>query len=160
MESEGLYYSGCDHWPSSRSLYEVGPILSLVFQRKSKNDAFSGTLSIKASRSRDIFFYQNAALIDGLRFMSRGSDMITHTTWPSIHISFYLTIHPSPPSLSLSLSSTLSLSLHHPPSVLYPMRHISLPPAHHLHQPHFFLFSSLSTICSPLLPCPARNCWN
>lgn len=100
MNREKPYYFWCDHWPWSTSLCVVRPILSLVFQGKSKSDAFNCTLSIKAGRSRGIF-YQNAALIDGLRFMSRSSDMITHTTWPSIHISFYSTIHPFPRSLYL-----------------------------------------------------------
>lgn len=115
----------------------------MVFQGKCKSDTFSSTLSIKTGTSRSIFFYQNAALIDGLRFMSCSSDVITHTTLPSIHIFFASTFIP-PLSLFTCSPSTLSLSHHrHPPSVLCPMCHISLPP--HFHHFHFLLlFLSLS----------------
>lgn len=104
----------------SRSLCREEPILSLVFQGKSKSDTFNGTLSIKAGRSRGIFFYQNAELIDRLRFMSRSSDItrvILGLQFTSVFASQFIPLT----SFFTCSPFTLSLSLHHPPSVLYPM---------------------------------------
>lgn len=74
--------------------------------------------------------------------MSRSSDMITQPTWPSIHISFCLTIHPTPHSLLTCSPSTLSSSLH-----LYTVCHISFP------QPTAFT-TLISCYSSPPLSSP------
>lgn len=100
--------------------------------------------------------------------MSRSSDMITHTTWPSVHISFCLAIHSSP-SLHL-FSLTLSSSLHHPHLFFTPcVISLSLPTTPPISTSLIACYSPLSlslslpcvsTISSPLLPCSARNRWN
>lgn len=111
MESEARYYFRCDHWPWSRSFCVVGPILSVVFQGKSMTHSKAHyPLRLGAAG----VFYQNAVLIEGLRFTSRVLDMITHTTWPPVHISFCLAIHPSPLSLHL-----LSLHTFHCHPIIY-----------------------------------------
>lgn len=154
-EREGHCF-GCDHWPWSRSLCGVEHILSLVFQRKSENDAFSGTLSIKAG----VFFF----FIKMQRLLMYWDSCLAvqiwaHATWPSIHTFFFvLTIHSFPCSLFTCLlpPDTLLLSLHHhPPFVLHPVFHISwLPP------PKTQLFASPSTVSPPPNPSPAGNCFN
>lgn len=150
MESVGHYYFWCDHWPWSGSLCGVGPILSLVFQGKSKKWRIQRLhYPLRAGAAGVFFFfsfYQNAALITGLRFMSRSSDMITLATWPSIHISFCLTIHLSPLRLHLFSLHTFTLTPSSPICSLPCVSYLFYPPPHPLPPP------SSSSIFFPLLP--------
>lgn len=81
--------------------------------------------------------------------MSRSSDMITHTTWPSVHISFCLAIHSSP-SLHL-FSLTLSSSLHHPHLFFTPcVILLSLPTTPPISTSLIACYSPLSFSLSPM----------
>lgn len=88
-------------------------------------------------------FYENAALIEGLRFMSCILDIITCTIWPQVHFSFCLTILASSLPFDLQLS-TLSPPLHHPPHVILPHVPSLFPHTHRarrLCRPYLALFS-------------------
>lgn len=97
--------------------------------------------------SRGIFFYQNAVLIDGLRFMSRSSDMITHATRPSIHIFFFASQFIPLLSLFTCSPSTPSLSHHHYPPIC------SLPHVSYLFAPSLPT-TLISSYSPPFLPSP------
>lgn len=124
MESEVHYYSGCDHWPWSRSLCVVGPILPLVFQGKSKNDAFSGTLSIKAAAA-------------GV-FLSKCSAY----WWIEIHVSRFRYDIPH----YLAFNSHLFLPHN---SSLSPLSSLVLPPHFHSHSiiSHLFFTPCVTSLC-------------
>lgn len=104
MESEARYYFRCDHWPWSRSFCVVGPILSVVFQWKSRNDAFKGTLPIKVGRSRGILskcraYWRIEIHVSRFRYDN------SHYLASSLHLFL-------PHNLSLSSLFSLALSPH------------------------------------------------
>ena len=130
------------------SLWSGTHSLSGISGEEQKVTHSAATLSIKSGRSRGVFFfYQNAALITGLRFMSRSSDMITLATWPSIHISFCLTIHPSPLPLHLFSLHTFTLTPSSPICSLPCVSYLFYPPPRPPPPPS----SSLAFFLLPLL---------
>lgn len=123
---------GCDHWRWSRSLWGAEHTSSVWYFRGIVKVTHSAAHYPEDRAQRKYFFYQNAALIDGLRFMSRSSNVITHVTLPSIRISFMLQ-HPL-------LSSLSSL-------VLLPHFH-----SHTTVIPHLFFAPCVISLCPPPPP--------
>ena len=134
------------------------------FRRRVKVTHSTADYPLRPGRGWGIFFSHNAALIDGLRFMSRSSDMITHAAWPSIHISLFASQFIPLPSFGLLPHFHSIIPLLFPAPHVISLLHPIHPPTPALPSTSTAIishsFSSLSTASSPLHPEPVINCWD
>lgn len=134
MESVGHYYFWCDHWPWSGSLCGVGPILSLVFQGKSKKWRIQRLHYPLRAGAAGVFFF--------FFFLSKCSAYY----WIEIHVSQFRYDNPR----YLAFNSHLFLPNN---SSLPPPSSLVLPPHFHSHSIITHLFFTLCVI-SLLPPSP------
>lgn len=151
LERTDHCYTWCDHRPWSGSLCGVAAILWWVVHRRVKVTHSMAHCPLRPIRSRGIFYDQNAAY-----------------WWIEIHAGPFR--YDNPQLLGLQSTSlftsqsilptlTTSPALSITPSVLYLMRHISLPPTCPPSTPTAFIsvYSSSSPQCALLLRRPAGN---
>lgn len=132
MESVGNYYFWCDHWPWSGSLCGVGPILSLVFQGKSKKWRIQRLHYPLRAGAAGVFF-----------FLSKCSTYY----WIEIHVSQFRYDNPR----YLAFNSHLFLPNN---SSISPPSSLVLPPHFHSHSiiPHLFFTLCVISLLPPSPP--------